>query len=1010
MSLPQNILSKYRSYSYYHVLAICDRSATADALSQSTTLDVWQHDPSTEIRTIDGSQMSDRHDGQYVILINGSTDTDFVISEARWYGATASEATSQDQGTSCAIEGSLKILEPRGVIFCDQVVLSCLALGIDSANAVWVLKTFFVGYYTDAANVDSIEYISDIAPVQFIVYDLTGNFTEAGGSYELPFVALSNGASRLPQYSKAVDGITFTPGSGKSDKVTLKDAIVELFDHINVRYSNHFNCVIQYVTATAPVGVSGADEVARYYPVQYIFVSDDFDYSDPKYVISDAPEQFKNSPQCYAPPTIKTPSSIEDALHALISKCPLISDEMSAGIPVPTPNDGVQQVRYEYKILTTVESVITPYGPVARVIYKIKKFPTPKDNVIELLSRDQLTPAQQEQTASKAAQNLITFDYIYSGKNIDILKFDLKLNLGMAYLQTATISNTFAQQLDIVPPRSTYVNKFIDQSTRFSSGDTIRKSKIPVFLGTQIRTPHLNNTQNQPSAVQAAYTMSKHAALEVSDVQMEIFGNPVLLGSVNRTSSVGGIQDIDPQKVDPHAATGYPHWGLYPAYAKVNVYMPSSNDDLAIMQSHQGDYAKKFWFDGYYYVIAVEHSFVDGLFTQTLSMLGLPQPGNLQQLQQSRTGDQAYDQILQECMEGGTDINVRCQGTLSGVHPESTPAIPYTTPNQLATPITNGERLLGTNWGANCPGAESLIGWLNAPQEVQTAITNAAKQFPVINGDPACTAQYLAAISWFESSWRPYVVNNIGAAGLFQFVRTTWSANYNAFVKLCPLAGVSAPPKPTNNQDNNQPWMQLRTNAAFAAYAAAVFTSNNIKEIGSSLIDMNTYGGGDLYIAHVFGNGGCKAVLQAIRDGKGQYTFEQACNAYNVRYGKVSPSTIINRNPVGGISSADSCSTIRIKVANALYSRTIGVVKATYDTTPSTQQAPTPAQQTVQKFDVPTSTSNVPTACTSAAAVRDKDKAAAKPTTTSCNSNQQQPTNDGSKGQQSPRPTGQGHK
>jgi hypothetical protein len=96
-----------------------------------------------------------------------------------------------------------------------------------------VLKTFFVGYTNDGSTGDSVEYISDISPIQFIVYDVTGSFTESGGQYKMEFVPCVNGATRLPQYSKVASAINITAGE------SLEACIAALEKNINANYQKN---------------------------------------------------------------------------------------------------------------------------------------------------------------------------------------------------------------------------------------------------------------------------------------------------------------------------------------------------------------------------------------------------------------------------------------------------------------------------------------------------------------------------------------------------------------------------------------------------------------------------------------------------------------------------------------------------------------------------------------------------------------------------------------------------
>ncbi len=991
MATPLNELSKYRSYSYYHVLVVCDRTATANALASINEIEAWQHptdEQDSPVKTIPMNNMSDAREGQYVVLINGSTDANYSIVGARWYGATAAEATAQDEGTSCAMEGSLDIEEPRGILFCDHVVLSCLAMGVDSANAVWVLKTFFVGY-TDENGQDGMDYISDILPVQFIVYDLTANFTERGGEYSLTFVAITNGAARLPQYAKAVDGLTFHP-KPNAQVVTLSDSCITLQDKINERYFKHHQCVIDSITRSAPPNIDIVEELDRYCYVEYAIELDEH-YQDPKFIVVNDVQQYKDNATCNSPPIFKSASSIETTIRMLLEACPEIERERVEGIQNTTMNGVRYSTKYDYKIKSTVQSRYADDELRFYVTYRVDRFPIPQDSLLELMAPDQAGIISQE-NQNKLKQNTIEYDYIYSGKNIDILNFDLKLNLGLAYLQTATISNTFKQQVDVLPQRSTHINKFINQAARFSDGVTERKAKIPVFFGAQIRSPRLNNTVNQSMRVQSAYSISKHAALEVSDVTMKILGNPRLLSSLNRTSQESGMRALNNNEIGEAETTAFPHWTNIPAFCKVNVFMPSANDDLTIMMSKTGDYSKRFWFDGYYYVVAIEHEFEGGEFTQTLHMIGLPQPATFEELQNTRNQTEDFEKNVRTCFEGGTNTSFGCDSNPTTA--TNSPALPYTPTFTPPTPITSGERLLGTKFGTDCPGPDSIIDWTTkVPQNIKDAIWAAAQWLPIIGGSVECTAQYLGIIAYKESTWNPNAVAPGGTAtGLFQFLKSTWEQNYSLFAKtITPATGIESGAR------GSQQFLDLRKNPLYSAYAACLFTKQNIQAVGSQYIDTATYGGGDLYMAHVLGSGGARILIEAINSGNGSMTFAQACAAKNpkgVPYwpysatAQITPSDIIRRNPVGGATPQDSCETLRIKFANSLYARTTNNVTAVQQPELLQRRLDAIVDETVALVVPPKNYNGrrdlTPTACSKAAAVTDPTKQEEKPEIQNC--------------------------
>ena len=92
MSTPSNPLASFRSYSYYHVLVMCDSTETADNLSFVTNEEQWRHPTSSTVDAITWKQyhkyspkslhltnQSSSVQGNYVVLIDGATDADVSI-------------------------------------------------------------------------------------------------------------------------------------------------------------------------------------------------------------------------------------------------------------------------------------------------------------------------------------------------------------------------------------------------------------------------------------------------------------------------------------------------------------------------------------------------------------------------------------------------------------------------------------------------------------------------------------------------------------------------------------------------------------------------------------------------------------------------------------------------------------------------------------------------------------------------------------------------------------------
>lgn len=853
MSNPPSSLANALSYSYHHILVISDCTDTADALAESQDPNIWEHaTPETAVSDErEFSKMLGRYapkqlenSGKYVVLINGMTDAAFTISSAKWSTATAASARPNDQGTSIAIEGSLTISEPRGVEFLDQVIRSCIALGIDASQAIFSLKTFFVTHSYSPDRGEYSEIIADIPPINFLTYDATGKFTEAGGVYELQFVSIGHGAARLPQYGKAVNAISITAGN------TLGETFTRLQNNINQNYDRYFGCVYEQIRqATANLDTDAFLKSLR--RVKYVIDVAEV-YKGAEYTVTNQMQQFKNGAGCNDNAQINFPasSSIEQAIGTIMMMSPRVQMDMSQG-------DASDKRKYEYKIHTMVESKPVDGKDQSNleytVYYRVERFLTPKsisyDPLFHKLAQED-AEIKADPLYEQLRRNIIEYDYIYTGKNVDIIDFDMQVNMGMSYLQTATLANTFKSQLERGPNRQMQVSTqdANNQGVRFG-GSLVQ---VPVFFGTQINTPGLTNQQNASNAIQSAYTLSKHSSLEVTEASMTIHGNPALLGSTNITSSPRHIRKG--QTVITEKDGQFQDWTYIPAFAKINIKMPRSNDDYDGFTGNQTgtnsaeesiDYARDFWFDGYYYIYGIEHTFDGGLFTQVLQMIGIPKKSAFDASKETSSREVDTTKNISQCF----DNQIACGTQQSSVGKSDIimpqVAVPEVPPSGDTTPTTIADVTTVTNAAGEDPSV--VIGWNKASKEVQQAIINAAKSYNM-------SVVTMAQMAYIESTFNPNAHpkgSPSSATGLYQFLRDTW----NGLVKQGSVIGVDrATGIVTNTSKTPQPG-DPRFNPQWNANAGAAFMRNNARAIGSSSV-------GDLYLAHFLGEGGAKKVIR----------------------------------------------------------------------------------------------------------------------------------------------------
>lgn len=857
MSRPANSLAAFRSYSYYHVLCMCDSTDTADALATSTDLSIWDHaTPTNRVGEDDLGRYSPKcinGSGKYVVLINGSSNATYVITQAKWTTATAGQAVPGDRGNSLAVEGSMQISEPKGVAFLDQIVKCSIALGVDASQVVYVLKTFFVGHLDDHSPTYA-NVISDIPPVNCIVYDVTGSFTNEGGIYEMNFVAVAHGASRLPQYSSVPSAITFTAGT------SLQDTLQRLQDNVNGQYDSYFKGVLDEVAAAR--GISASEAAALLRPVKYVIEVGD-DYKDARYTVTDQPTQYKNSTGCDSPAQLSFPQgvSIESAIRTIMQTSLQVKEEMAA-----------VDKKYEYKIHTTIQSKPANSGGECTtnsvfdytVYYRVERLLSPKStDAFEVLARNKTqTELSDDPDFAKIKNNIIEFDYIYTGKNIDILEFDMKVNLGLAFLQIASQANTFKNQTDRAATKVTKAStEDVNKMTHRFSGDPVQ---IPIFFGTTVKQPGLQNTQNATTTLDSAYTLAKHASIEMAEATMRIVGNDQLLSMCNRSTSSRFVIEGSKRVFNEETQVEEPfnQWSNTPTFAKVNIKMPRNNDDFSLFTgadaNKSADYAEDFWFDGYYYVYGIDHVFDQGDFSQTLQMFALPRKGTNPTAQtrdvKKPVAPTYENQIPTPPAGGGRGF----------VHP------PFVRPNEDGSP-TNREDAQSSTKNKDL---SSVPGWNEASPAVKQAIQSAADRYGV---SPVTLATIVSKESNFNASAK---APTSSATGLGQFIDSTWLAQVRKDTSI----GVdSGAPKSVQ--------LAARTNPVYNANATASYVRDNVQTTGSSEV-------GDIYLAHFSGPGIAREVVRLDRAGHGHTPLRQAyVNAMGQKKGNSAFEAVKKANP-----------------------------------------------------------------------------------------------------------------
>jgi len=605
MSQPPNPLDAFRTYSYHHILIAADSTKTAERIADDSELSKFDH---SEVRfcpqSIDG--------GRYVVLANGLTDSQFVVQSAKWStvpipntGSTTSSAVTSVQ--TMAVDGEVEILEPQGVNFFNVLVEVTKMMGIDPALVIFVLKTVFIGHRDDGTT----SMITTIRPLIFIMVDITAKIDVAGSVYTMALVGIANGAAKLPHVNAVVEGFTFNVES------ELGPTFEKLESEIGDKYDDMWK---DLVSKKDTCGV-------KFEPEKFSRVKYKFDLqSDYKgYKCGDIKDiKFKDtSDEGGYVANLGDGASIENIISAIMMSSEKVVLEAKGKLP---------DNRYMFKIASTVRTEADT--GLFEVTYHIHRY---KAVVVEV--EDFLTFEPEVGMG-------ITFDYIFTGKNIDIIDLNIKMEYGLMFFQVLSVEGTSptnaVQVLDYYNPDLKIKASGADAG--LGAEDMLIKScentgkkdvKKPLFLGTTIRHPLFRDTSAIGASAGFNATLNRHAAIENLGLKMTIRGNPQLLEDTTQmpkdlSTSVSSVpQVIEPEGLTEQLRNIMPRIHKIPAYVKVNIWSPkswtgsSAKSEVEKAASYEGDYAENLWYDGWYYMIQINHVF-DGDFRQELELVSLP--------------------------------------------------------------------------------------------------------------------------------------------------------------------------------------------------------------------------------------------------------------------------------------------------------------------------------------------------------------------------------------------------
>lgn len=574
-------LQQFRSYSYHHILLAANTSAAADALFTSDTnsassrssIDRWMHPSYTEKFKPIPVNTGGNDVGSYMVLINGLTDAEFLIDSIEWEAIFVPDAGESNPHSSF-VEGTMEIKEPMGVNFLNLLKTTCDNLKTDPVGLTFILKTVFVGY-TDATNGgnESVMQVLDVNPFTFTMTDITAEFTNVGSNYNVTFVGQCNGIGRMPAFGQIQQ-------SGLTPSGTIGSALTALEKKLNDASKEAYQQLIAQLDESnnAQKSTSPKGRMVQY-QIQVADVFKDMSLDN----VNGRLAQTQSDANLANPQGIDIESGITDIMLCSSALVKRMNEHI---------NEGYKQV---FKIESALDSNLSGVTVIINI----------KDCKVPVLVKDNTNNAGTIIDPKIDNRPVIEFEYIYTGQNEDILEYDMKMVLGMAFFQTFGTTNVLPSQFSAGSGNTETLAG--GPGTTMNTKDSNLRDLTPIPMSAQVQDP---NSKNKPAAADTAnfrMFMARWAFVESVSTKVKIAGIPALLDGFNLTT-----RDVVNNLVSQ--AEGLP-------LVKIHVKMP--NETSAFLTG-DAPYASDFWYDGSFMILSVKNSFRDGRFEQELELNAIP--------------------------------------------------------------------------------------------------------------------------------------------------------------------------------------------------------------------------------------------------------------------------------------------------------------------------------------------------------------------------------------------------
>jgi len=571
-----NKLDHFRTYSYYHVLGLCSSqqlepvSRVFEDVEQVQSL-LTTPTPKDEagnraIQYVNGDTTSQ---SKFFVITNGVQDVDIVVTSLTIVNTISPGPVATGSQALIASAGEIVITEPLGVRFLNIFRQMCDELAVVASETRLIIKTIFVG----EDDRGSTSYILDTPPLFAVLTDFKISITEAGSVYKGTIQNALNGIAYHPALTSSANG-QLIRGDG-----SIKDALDSLARAYTEDASNNLKRLPAEI-ATKKLAVTYHIEIDE----------------SIKHIAGWTTKDMRNARQSSGnngqPMVVPANVSFEGAIAYILEACAEYLKQAVSG----TPDS------FLYKIMARSETTLTD----AKLVYTI--LPYKHNQHTEVGKRMQAATDPEE--ALTEADNVIVYDYTFTGKNTDIESLVMEIDEGLSFLQLVTEIHTLSDNYAKPPGVTVGATPTADVATADSSPLGERYASVsPGQNSTQQRSANQGLTALKES-YDVAYerTMNQQAAKKACIIRTRGHTGWLAAFSINPYDMASSTKrDIN----------------TIPA-VYLNILMPAAPSKQYPAQGMARAY-ERFWYKGLWRVLTVTSTFSDGSFNTELEMLAIPE-------------------------------------------------------------------------------------------------------------------------------------------------------------------------------------------------------------------------------------------------------------------------------------------------------------------------------------------------------------------------------------------------